>query len=783
MNTHKILKRINRLKKDFNQMSDDDLKKYAARLAIDAKTDIKTEEILVKAFALVREVDLRSLGLYPNDEQVLGAINLYYGNIAEMKTGEGKTLVATLPLYLRALQNRGVFLVTTNEYLAHRDFEKNARVFEFLGLTVADGTTGTDAEEFDVKLKKEIYQADIIYISNSILGFDYLIDALAEDEDQKFMPPLNYAILDEVDAILLDSAQTPLLISGAPKVQSNYFQFANSFVLTLVNGVDYQQDEELKNVWFTEYGLEKAKDYFGIQDLLSEKYFSLYQHLVLALRAQYVLKKAKDYLVIEGEVKLLDDKNGRIMEGSNLQSGLHQAIEAKEEVDLTLESQVVSSITYQNLFRKFKTLSGMTGTAKPDENEFIETYNMAVKVIPTHKKNKRIDHRKQQFVSFEHKFQATINKINALHEVGRPILIITGSVDVSELYANYLLNMGIPHSVLNAKNNAKEAMIIREAGRCGAVTVATSMAGRGTDIEVDQESLKKGGLAVILTELMPNKRIELQAKGRTGRQGNPGDTYTFESLEDDVIKQNVQENVQNYYERHLNNKQQIKRPKIKRIFKRAQNKAEDRGYSERLNSLQFDEVLRLQKGTIDHSRNKIIKTNDIAELNDLIFHNARRVINKYLSNNPEASSESLQRFILDNVDYNFKRSSLNNVEAMIDGQMSTEQKLEFILEVLKNNLDKKKAKLNDDQAFAQFVKVCILKAIDVAWSEQVDALNQLRLVVSVRSSAQKNPILEYEQEAKKTYRYYRQESEQMMIRNVALSLFEIKKGELIVTFP
>ncbi|QIL50440.1 DEAD/DEAH box helicase [Weissella coleopterorum] len=783
MHEKKILKQINQLSSEMTDMDDLGLQIYSDNILKDIKNGINTECLVIRAFALMREVDLRILGLYPNDEQVLGAINLYYGNIAEMKTGEGKTLVATLPLYLKALENKGVFLVTTNEYLAHRDFEKNAKVFEFLGLTVSDGTQGSDDEEFDVDLKKEIYSADIIYTSNSVLGFDYLIDALAESHDDKFMTPLNFAILDEVDAILLDSAQMPLLISGAPKVQSNYFQFSNDFILTLVNDVDYKLDEEGENVWFTEQGLENAKDYFSIPDLLSEKYFSLYQHLVLALRAQLILKKGKDYLVIDDEVKLLDYKNGRIMEGSNLQSGLHQAIEAKEGVELTLESQVISSITYQNLFRKFKTLSGMTGTAKTDENEFIETYNMAVKVIKTHKKNQRIDHRKQQYVSFESKFDASIKKIKELYEVGRPILIITGSVDISELYSNYLLNIGIPHSVLNAKNNAKEAMIIKEAGRQGSVTVATSMAGRGTDIQVDDESLEKGGLAVILTELMPNKRIELQAKGRTGRQGNPGDTYTFESLEDDVIKLNIQESIQNYYERHLDKKAEIKRSNIKRTFTRAQKKSEDKGYSERINSLQYDEVLRLQKEAVDASRNLIIGLEDTDLLLKFVFENASRVVDNYLSQEIDTSLDNLQRFILDNIDYNFKEDSFKARWATSRNPITNDKKRNFILDILKTNLQQKQKMLNDEAAFRQFLKVSILKAIDVSWSEQVDALNQLRFVVSARSSAQKNPTLEYEQEAKKTYQYYHDESVKMMLKNVGLSLLEIKKGELIVTFP
>ncbi|MGL5342833.1 MAG: DEAD/DEAH box helicase, partial [Lactococcus garvieae] len=433
MSHKKILQRINREKEIFSSKTDEELEQEVENLKKIIEHKTPEDEILIQAFALAREADYRVLGLFPTDEQVLGALVLYDGAIAEMKTGEGKSLVATMPLFLKALYGKKSFLVTTNDYLAQRDYERIGPVFEWLGLSVAAGVNDPDEKEFDHDKRKETYAADIIYTSHSTLGFDYLIDALAAREEERFMPPLQYALLDEVDEILLDSAQTPLIISGNPKVQSNYYTLANQLITLLEEEKDFKLDEEKKNVWLTEQGIVTAKEYLSIHDLLDTKYFALYQHLILALKAHQLYKKERDYLVEEDKVKLLDHKDGRILEGTNLQSGLHQAIEVKEGVELTPETQSLSSITYQNLFRQFGQLSGMSGTAKVAEEEFIATYNLAVKKIKTHKKGRRKDHRPKQFVTFEAKIAACLHKIKDLHQTGRPILVITGSVSSSEL--------------------------------------------------------------------------------------------------------------------------------------------------------------------------------------------------------------------------------------------------------------------------------------------------------------------------------------------------------------
>lgn len=776
MNYKKILKKINQLSEKYKSMSDLSIQVLSASLR-EKNVEFNSYKMVAEVFALVREADKRVLGLYPTDEQVLGALALYYGNIAEMKTGEGKSLVATMPLFLKSIEMGTVFLVTTNDYLAKRDFERIGPVYEWLGLKVSDGSNDPGEKDFDHERRREIYSSDIVYLSNSTLGFDYLIDGLAESKKEQFIPPLNYALLDEVDEILLDSAQMPLIISGAPKVQSNYFMIANQFVLILNHEIDFKLDEEHKNVWLTEQGIERAKKYFSEEQLLGKKFFTLYQHLILALKAHHIFKKTKDYLIEDGEIKLLDSKDGRILEGTKLQSGLHQAIEAKEGVKLTPESQTVSSITFQNLFRKFRQLSGMSGTAKVAENEFINTYNLPVEKIPTHQKNIRCDHKTEYYVTFEAKLEAALAQIKALHKQGRPILIITGSVNASELFSMHLFNLGIPHNILNAKSSSKEAQIIKEAGQVGSVTVSTTMAGRGTDIAIEEDAIKNGGLAVLITESMLNKRIEMQAKGRAGRQGEPGDTFSYESLEDELIKHFMQDSVQGYYNRHHDSQKKIKNLRVKNSFKRAQKISEERSYEERINALQFDEVLRIQKEMINRSREKIIALSSFHEAYEIIQAHALLLLNKFFSQNVEHDELKLQRFILDNIDYNFKRYWLK------DSLNTVEEEKQYILGLLKLNLERKQEQLHDESVFLQYLQISILKAIDLSWSSQVNSLNQLRSVVQSRSTAQKKPLIEFEKEAKKSYYNRKNELAQLMIRNVALSLFEIKKGELIVTFP
>lgn len=780
MKFNKIAKKINRLATVMEEMSDEELQRQTALFKERLEQGENEQNILPEAFAVVREANRRVLGLFATDEQILGALMLSQGYISEIKTGEGKSLVATMPLYFKALTMKPAFLVTTNDYLARRDYLRIGDVYTWLGLRVADGTNNPDADEvdeFDVEKKQEIYSSDIIYISNGTLGFDFLLDGLAERSEDRFLSPLNYALLDEVDEILLDSAQQPLIISGGPKVQSNYFEISNAFVQILEEEKEYKYDAQENQVWLTEQGIERAKNYFSIENLLDTEFFKLYQHIILALKANYTLTKNKDYIIEEDKVKLVDRKDGRVLEGINLQSGLHQALEAKEGVELTPESQTISSITFQNLFRRFRQLSGMSGTAKVAEDEFINTYNLPVKKVRTHKRNIRKDHKAQKFVTFEAKLHSALEKIQVLHEKKRPILVITGSVDASEIFSLHLLDLGIPHNVLNAKSSIKEAQIIREAGQLGAITISTSMAGRGTDIKMTKESIEAGGLAVVITERMLNQRVELQAKGRAGRQGEPGDTYVFESLEDDVIKRYMQERIQGYYNRRRHSYKKVRNYSVSRVFLRAQKKAEEKAYSQRIQAVQFDEVLKLQKQKIDEARKQIMDLVSIEEALSVIQGNAKIVLESFFSNEENQNATSFQRFILDHIDYNFK--PLDDFENL----RTISSKIAFIQGHLQRNFQKKQHILNDDSVFLLFLKACMLKAVDTVWSYQVDALNQLRFLVQSRSIAQKQPLMEYEREAQKSYAYQQKQLASIMLRNSALSLLEIKKEKLIVTFP
>lgn len=779
MNYKKLLRKINRVSEKVQFMDDSELKFQTEllRKKIEINKDNYKknveEEILIEAFAVVREVDRRILKLYPTDEQVLGAIVLYQGRIAEIKTGEGKSLVATMPLYLKALYMGTVFLVTTNDYLAKRDYERIGEVYKWLGLRVSEGTKDPNEKEFKVDKRKGVYSANIIYISNSALGFDFLINALAEKKEDTFMAPMKFAILDEVDEILLDSAQMPLIISGAPKVQSNYFEVSDDFV-RCIKEEDYKFDEERVSVWLTSKGIGRAKRYFSIANILDKDNFDLYRHIILALKAQKVLKKGRDYIIDDGKVKLLDRKDGRVLEGSNLQSGLHQAIQTKEGVEITPETQTVSSITYQNLFRHFQQLAGMSGTAKVAEAEFIDTYNLPVKKIETHKKNRRVDHSSKKYVTFEAKIKATLEKINELHAKGRPILIISDSLDSSELLSMYLLDKGISHNLLNAKSSVKEAQIIREAGRINAVTVSTAMSGRGTDIKLTKAAVNKGGLAVIITERMSNQRIEMQAKGRAGRQGEPGDTYVFESLEDEVIKLFIQPAVQLFYEKKKKSNKRIKNLKINQAFNRAQKLSEEKGCNERIKSLEFDEILVLQKKKVDESREKILSVTEISEMIEMLFQMLSQIALTLNLKKEMQDFKKLNRFILDNIDYGYSGCFKDNIMEDVES---------FILQIFTINLEKKRKQLKDDEVFLKYLQITILKAIDTSWSKQVNFLNQLRYVVQSRVAAQKNPLREYEDEARRSYDKFCKDLPTLVIKNVALSMLEIKKGELIVTFP
>ena len=593
----KILHQINLKKEEMASLTDDELagktQEFKERLTAGESLD----DILVEAFAVVREADKRILGMFPYDVQVMGGIVIHQGNVAEMNTGEGKTLTATMPVYLNALSGQGVMLVTTNDYLAKRDAEEMGQVYEFLGLTIRIPFPEEDDEELTPEDKWEVYSADVVYTTNSGLGFDYLLDNLASSEDKKYMPEFNFVIIDEVDAVLLDSAQIPLVISGSPRVQSNFYEIIDTLMTTLVEGQDYIFKEEKKEVWLTTKGAKTTESFLGIDNLYSEEHSVLARHLIFALRAHTLFKRDKDYIIRKGEkdeeLVLLDQGTGRLLEMTKLQGGLHQAIEAKEHVSLSAETRAMASITYQSLFKKFKKISGMTGTGKVAEKEFLETYGMSVIRIPTNRPNQRIDYPDNLYVTLPEKVYASLAEIKYYHEKGNPLLIFVGSVEMSELYSSLLLREGIAHNVLNAHNAAREAQMIAESGRMGAVTVATSMAGRGTDIKLGPGVAELGGLVVIGTERMNSKRIDLQIRGRSGRQGDPGLSKFFVSLEDDVIKKFGPPWVHKMYKDYTVNQQISPEPlegrRYRKVVEKAQKASDSAARSSRSQTLEYAE--------------------------------------------------------------------------------------------------------------------------------------------------------------------------------------------------
>lgn len=742
------------------------------------------DDLLVEAFAVVREADKRILGMFPYDVQVMGGIVIHQGNVAEMNTGEGKTLTATMPVYLNALSGQGVMLVTTNDYLAKRDAEEMGQVYEFLGLTIRIPFTEDDDEELTPEDKREIYSADIVYTTNSGLGFDYLIDNLASSEDKKYMPEFNFVIVDEVDSVLLDSAQTPLVISGSPRVQSNFYGIIDTLMTTLVEGQDYIFKEEKKEVWLTTKGARTAESFLGIDNLYSEEHGVLARHLTFALRAHTMFKRDKDYIIRKGEkdeeLVLLDQSTGRLLEMTKLQGGLHQAIEAKEHVHLSEETRAMASITYQSLFKKFKKISGMTGTGKVAEKEFLETYGMSVIRIPTNRPNQRIDYPDNLYVTLPEKVYASLSEIKYYHAKGNPLLIFVGSVEMSELYSSLLLREGIAHNVLNAHNAAREAQMIAESGRMGAVTVATSMAGRGTDIKLGPGVAELGGLVVIGTERMDSKRIDLQIRGRSGRQGDPGLSKFFVSLEDDVIKKYGPSWVHKMYKDYTVNKQispeLLEGRRYRKLVEKAQKASDSAARSSRRQTLEYAESMNIQREMVYSQRNRLIDGTE--DLDGFVVDVLDEFVRKSLSEEPFESREELYHFIVKNISFLY-----HAVPRELD--LTDKDAIKLVLETtVQKSLQEKRTLLETHDFFSDFQRLALLKAIDDNWVEQVDYLQQLSLAIGGQSAAQKNPIVEYYQEVYAGFETMKEQIRADMVRNLLMGLVEVTpKGEIMTHFP
>ncbi|VQL75266.1 Preprotein translocase SecA2 [Streptococcus pneumoniae] len=779
----KILNQINRRKEEMALLTDEELaaktQEFKRRLTAGETLD----DILVEAFAVVREADKRILGMFPYDVQVMGGIVIHQGNVAEMNTGEGKTLTATLPIYLNALSGQGVILVTTNSYLAKRDAEEMGKVYEFLGLTIRLPFADDEEEKITPKEKKEIYSADIVYTTNSGLGFDYLIDNLASSKEQKYMPEFNFVLVDEIDSVLLDSAQTPLVISGSPRVQSNFYGIIDTLMTTLVDGEDYIFKEEKKEVWLTNKGAKIAEKFLGIDNLYAEENNVLARHLVFALRAHTLFKRDKDYIIRKGEkdqeLVLLDQGTGRLMEMTKLQGGLHQAIEAKEHVKLSPETRAMASITYQSLFKMFNKISGMTGTGKVAEKEFIETYNMSVVRIPTNRPRQRIDYPDNLYITLPEKVYASLEYIKQYHAKGNPLLVFVGSVEMSQLYSSLLFREGIAHNVLNANNAAREAQIISESGQMGAVTVATSMAGRGTDIKLGKGVAELGGLIVIGTERMESQRIDLQIRGRSGRQGDPGMSKFFVSLEDDVIKKFgpswVHKKYKDYQVQDMTQPEVLKGRKYRKLVEKAQHASDSAGRSARRQTLEYAESMNIQRDIVYKERNRLI--DGFRDLEDVVEDIIERYTEEVAADH-YASRELLFHFIVTNISFHVKE-----VPDYIDVTDKTAVR-SFMKQVIDKELSEKKELLNQHDLYEQFLRLSLLKAIDDNWVEQVDYLQQLSMAIGGQSASQKNPIVEYYQEAYAGFEAMKEQIRADMVRNLLMGLVEVTpKGEIVTHFP
>jgi len=696
------------------------------------------DQLLYEAFAVVREGAKRVLGLFPYKVQVMGGIVLHHGDVPEMRTGEGKTLTATMPVYLNALSGKGVHVVTVNEYLSERDATEMGELYSWLGLSVGINLAAKSPME-----KKEAYECDITYSTNSEIGFDYLRDNMVVRAENMVQRPLNYALVDEVDSILIDEARTPLIVSGANAVEtSQLYHMADHFVKSLDKD-DYIIDIQSKTIGLSDSGIDKAESYFKLENLYDIENVALTHFIDNALRANYIMILDIDYVVSEEqEILIVDQFTGRTMEGRRYSDGLHQAIEAKEGVPIQDETKTSASITYQNLFRMYKKLSGMTGTGKTEEEEFREIYNIRVIPIPTNRPVQRIDHPDVLYASLEAKFKAVVEDVKARYQKGQPVLVGTVAVETSDYISKKLVAAGVPHEVLNAKNHYKEAQIIMNAGQRGAVTIATNMAGRGTDIKLGEGVRELGGLCVIGTERHESRRIDNQLRGRSGRQGDPGESQFYLSLEDDLMKRFGSERLKGVFERLNMSDEAIKSRMLTRQVEAAQKRVEGNNYDTRKQVLQYDDVMREQREIIYSQRYDVITADrDLApEIHAMI----KRTINRVVDNHVRAKQDEKLEAILNFARYNLLPEdsiSLSDLEGLSD-QAIKDELYQRALKVY----DSQVAKLRDEEAVKEFQKVLILRVVDNKWTDHIDALDQLRNAVGLRGYAQNNPVVEYQAE-------------------------------------
>lgn len=723
-----------------------------------------TEDILPEAFAVCCEADYRVLGMFPFDVQILGGIALHLCYLAEMNTGEGKTLTATMPLYLNGLTGKSSILVTANEYLAIRDAQEMGQVYEFLGLSVKAGVTRDTNEHLNNDQKKEIYAADIVYTTHGSLGFDYLLNNLVHSKEDRFMRELYYVIIDEADSVLLDSASMPLVISGSPRVQSNLYGITDFFVTTLVEDEHYIVEDN--KVWLTDKGIEYAQRYFRIENLYSKENFDVLRHVVLALRAHYLMDKDVDYVVTDsGEIVLLDKSTGRKMNGMKLRGGSHQAIEEKERLKLSQEQRSVASITYQNLFNLFPKMSGMSGTIADGKDELLEVYHKQVVVIPPNKPMARKDLPDKYFKTSEEQFDAVIQETVRRHNTGQPVLLIASLISDTEMLSKLLVQENIEHSVLNANNAFWEAEIIKEAGQKNVVTVATSMAGRGTDIRLGSGVKELGGLCVLGIGRMNNTRDERQARGRAGRQGEPGVSIFYTSLEDDVCEILGDDFLEKYVEKG----KYISKRRIKKLINKSQKIKSESSVFQRKNAVDYDSVMQRQRTIMYKTRNDLLDGKSLDE--NYLLSICEDNIKDFVKSNKKLDSYAVHRYVLDNLSYRLQEMD-----------ESTKNQKDYLIQYSKMAFNTKKKSIGD--RFSEYCRLCTLRALDDGWIEEVDYLQQLQAAISGRSSAQRNLLFEYQREARISFEDMEKSIKKAMIRNILLGEVSFgKDNEMIILYP
>ena len=741
--------KVLKLEPQMQALSDDELRacteKYKERL----KNGETVEDILYEAFATAREAAYRVINEKPYRVQIMGALAMHKGDIAEMKTGEGKTLTATMAVYANALAGQGVHVITVNEYLAGRDAAWMGEIYRFLGLTV-----GVNKRELSPKQKKEAYDCDITYTTNSELGFDYLRDNMVTRVEDRVMRGLHMAIIDEVDSVLIDESRTPLIISGGKKNTANLYIQADKFVKTLiapeyetdsfthekklVSG-DYDIDEKTRQVMLSEDGVTKAEKYFKISNLYDVDHTQLVHHINQALRANYIMTKEVEYVVSdEQEIVIVDQFTGRLMPGRAYSDGLHQAIEAKEGVPIKEETSTLATITYQNFFRLYEKLAGMTGTAKTEEEEFLSTYNMRVVCIPTNRPIAREDLPDEIYAHKSDKFEALVREVKALHHKGQPVLVGTIAVETSELISQMLKKEGVPHNLLNAKNPAKEAEIVALAGRPKSVTIATNMAGRGTDIKLTAESRELGGLAVLGSERHESRRIDNQLRGRSGRQGDPGFSRFYVSLEDDLMVRFGGNKLQKLFEKVDDEK--IESKAVTRSITMAQKRVEGYNFDARKQLLDYDDVLRRQREIIYEERNKVLESQEVHEMVHTIFENTlNATVDANLTDKKSVDCTSLEKSL--------EMMGLQDNRAVhaseLENKKVDEVKAYLLDKVWKGYEDE--IHLVKDQ-FYPFEKTVVLRNIDRNWIQHIDQMDKLRGGIYLRSYAQNNPLQQYVEE-------------------------------------